>query len=496
VAKHCTPKQRRIRKAMLAGAATASVSGALVLGQAIDVGELLVNLTATDHVIGIGGKDDPTSANIPDKLNGLSGIGISPVFVTDPLDPRYVAIHYPANLDLGGSRDVGVLVLHPALQAAGPNTVVVGYSEGTLVAEQEKRNLQAAAPNQAPLATDPDFVQIASPFAGNGGIFGRFQEIPTFLIVDNMGPAEATRFDTTYEVNEYDPYGDFPAYFNPLSLANSALAIEYAHPDVYYNGIDPGTSEQLGQPYVVHNSAQGTDTYIIYYNDELPLLAPIRQAAAAAGITPYVEPELDLIEPTLRVLIDMGYTDRENLDPTTPTRFSLITPPEKIIGAVAQLPGAIQEGIGNFVGDVTGVAPQSTLNRSAAPGISGSGTPPVTVPKVELPKVELPKVELPQLPTPPKPNPPKPGTPAIDALKLDPPKLPKLPITSRQSTSPNLGLLVKGNLNKPNVVAGDGPTKPPSFGGGRPAGVLSGALKNIGLTGKPTGDKPAPAPPS
>lgn len=230
MAQHYTPKQRRTRKAMLAGAAAAGLSGALVLGQGVDVGELLVKLTADNTVIGIGGKDDPTSSRVQAKLNGTYGTTHYPY-------PQYVGIQYPASLDLGGSRNDGVPKLASALRdhpgTADSPTIVVGYSEGTLVAEQQKRNLQALAPNAPKSANDPNFVQMASPFAGNGGIFGRFAAIPTFLIVDNMGPGEPTRYDTNYVVNEYDPYGDFPAYFNPLSLANSALAIEYAHPDAY-----------------------------------------------------------------------------------------------------------------------------------------------------------------------------------------------------------------------------------------------------------------------
>lgn len=480
MAKHYTPKQRRTRKAMLAGAATAGVAGTLALVQGVDVGNILIDLTAevvpstscaaaTPCVIGIGGRGDATSTNIPAKLSRT----------VYPTGDTYVPVLYPASYDLGGSRDIGVPILDGKIPrgATSPSTSVVGYSEGTLVAEQERRDLQALPAATAPDPNKLTFTQVASPFAGNGGIFARFDEIPTFLIVDNMGPAEPTRYETTYVVNEYDPYGDFPAYFNPLSLANTALAIEYAHPDVYYNGIDPapGGTEMLGgQPYIDTHTTDGrevTDTYYLYKNDELPLLAPVRQAAAAANITQYVEPELDLVEPTLRVLIDAGYTDRTNADPVTPTRFSLITPPQNIIGAAAALPGAVQEGIGNFQGDISGNSQASKTTK--APAVSAPALPKLDLPKLDPPKPTLPKLDPPNLPTPPKPKPPT--TPAIDAVKLDPPKRP----------TPNLGLLG----DKPKVLAGnDGSaTNRPSFGGGRPAGGLSGALKKLGGLG----DKPA-----
>lgn len=59
---------------------------------------------------------------------------------------------------------------------------------------------------------------------------------------------------------EYDPDGDFPAYFNPLSLANSLVAVEWVHPDKYYDAIDPATTPALVK--TVQNSAGGYDTYV------------------------------------------------------------------------------------------------------------------------------------------------------------------------------------------------------------------------------------------
>jgi hypothetical protein len=72
--------------------------------------------------------------------------------------------------------------------------------------------------------------------------------------------------------------------------------------------------------------------------EHLPLLAPVRQIASALGLTPFTEPLLNAIEPTLRKIVDSGYTDRENLNPEVPVKFSLITPPDKIAGPLAKLP--------------------------------------------------------------------------------------------------------------------------------------------------------------
>ena len=226
--------------------------------------------------------------------------------------------------------------------------IVAGYSEGTLIAEQERRNLQAMDPKVAPSKTQLSFLQIASPFAGNGGIYGRFPGFFIPGITDAMGVGQPTRYDTTYVAREYDTYADFPAYFNPLAIANSLLAIRYGHPDAFYDPLLSGTSPAYVT--TVHNTAQGsTDTYVLYYATHLPLLGPVRELAGLMYLTPLTEPMLSAVEPLLRLVIDMGYTDRVNADPATPTPFSLITPPAKILEALAGLPGALTQGATNLL---------------------------------------------------------------------------------------------------------------------------------------------------
>jgi hypothetical protein len=51
----------------------------------------------------------------------------------------------------------------------------------------------------------------------------------------------------------------------------------------------------------------------------------------------------------LRLFIDMSYTDRVNANPATPTPFSFITPPAKIIEALLGLPGALSQGATNLL---------------------------------------------------------------------------------------------------------------------------------------------------
>lgn len=357
------PKKRKARAAVLTIAAAAGISSALVLGQATN-SNVMVQLTNT--VLGVGGLGDYTGVRVPNKLNGT----------VVPASYGYEGINYPADLTLSDSANAGLPNLHNAITARSAEQflIVTAYSQGTLVAELERRKLQALNPSDAPPNTQLHFVMIASPFAPNGGIFARFPGISIPVIVDGMGGAVPTRYDTTWVANEYDPYADFPAYFNPLSLLNTALAVRYSHPDEAYDPIIPGVTP--ASVTTVHNSAGGYDTYVLVHSAYLPLLGPLRDAAAAVGLTPFSEPVLSAFEPLLRVLVDMGYTDRLNLDPATPTPFSLITPPHKILEALAAIPGALAEGLANFInGGQIAIAPANqNLNALSAPPAPAADT--------------------------------------------------------------------------------------------------------------------------
>ena len=231
VAKYGPAKKRRARKAALAGVAAAGISSALVLGHATNITAANFMVQLSNTVIGAGGQGDPMSARVPDKLTRM----------VVPDDYDYYGVEYPATINLQDSREIGLPIMHKAIidRFTEEYLIVAGYSEGTLIAEKERRNLQAMDPKFAPSNTQLSFLQIASPFAGNGGIYGRFPGIAIPTITDAMGVGQATRYDTTYVAREYDMYADFPAYFNPLSIANSFLAIRYGHPDAFSTRFAP-----------------------------------------------------------------------------------------------------------------------------------------------------------------------------------------------------------------------------------------------------------------
>jgi diacyltrehalose acyltransferase len=389
VAKHRKPKNRRAPSArrtdqnrqppslVLLGttATAAALSTVLVFGYATNntVDSPQVQLAAA--TIGIGGRGDPDAVNI---LNKLQGKVVPPKY-------SYIPVQYPAGYDVDNSVAAGVPVLEDAIEDNSDQDwlLVVGYSEGALVAEEVRRDLEPGV-DGAPSTGVLRFVMIASPNVPNGGLAAR---VPTgfgipFIITSN-GPAEPSPYDTTYVTDEYDPAADFPAYFNPLSLANSIVAARYVHPDQYYDSVDydPLTGATNDPNIIVttidDNGVGGTDTYVFVTADHLPLFAPVREIAAVVQLTPFTEPVLGSIEPLVRLIVDMGYTDRENLNPQDHVQFSFITPPERILETVAGVPGALGQGVTNLVTGVESIPSSipSPLSSTNSPSINERSLP-------------------------------------------------------------------------------------------------------------------------
>ena len=103
--------------------------------------------------IGIGGRGDPGSVNIPNKLQGN---------VLIPPDFNYIPVAYPAGFDIDNSVNAGVPVLASTItnnvqdgEGHDQFLLIVGYSEGTIVSEKVRRSLDPTAPG-APLLTPAD----------------------------------------------------------------------------------------------------------------------------------------------------------------------------------------------------------------------------------------------------------------------------------------------------------------------------------------------------
>lgn len=306
------------------------------LGQ--NAADFRVDLAAT--VLGVGGRGDTLSERIPFKLGGDIG---RPEW-GGTFD--YVAVPYPANALFEPSVTDGAPILTQAIVDATPAgpIQVTSYSQGALIAEQVKRNLVASA--EPPDADAVSFLYIASPYVPNGGMFARLPGFRLPGVLPEFGPTQQTPYAETFVTNEYDPYADFPAYFNPLSIANALMGIPFGHGDPYYDSVDLDNLPAGSRVKTVEDEVNGTtDTYILVYTPHLALFAPIRQAASMLFLTPLTEPMLLAIEPLVRLAVDMGYTDRTYENADTPTPFAFVTPPAKVIEALLGIPGALQQGL-------------------------------------------------------------------------------------------------------------------------------------------------------
>jgi hypothetical protein len=371
-------KRRKTPSVAFLGATAAAVSTVLVFGHATNNTMDMPQVQLAAATIGIGGRGDPDAVNIPHKLQGNAL----------PMGFDYIPVHYPAGFDIENSTNAGVPVLRDAItdpENAGQFLMVVGYSEGAVVAEKVRRNLDPSDPG-APSTNNLLWVMIASPNVPNGGIFARFPGVTIPFFVTSNGAAAPSEYNTQFVTNEYDPYADFPAYFNPLSLANSLVAVIYVHPDAYYDSVDydPLHPDETTDPNIlvktVKHTVNGhdvTDTYVFVKAEHLPLFAPVRQIAGILQLTPLTEPVLGSIEPLVRLLVDMGYTDRQNLNPEKPVQFSLITPPEKVVETVAGVPGAIGQGVTNVVTGVEAIpgSVPSPLSTTDSPSINSKSLP-------------------------------------------------------------------------------------------------------------------------
>ncbi|WP_234816716.1 MULTISPECIES: PE-PPE domain-containing protein [Mycolicibacterium] len=345
-------RKRQRRSAVMVAGATAGITTALAFGHAPNA--TAIAIPPNDVVVGVGGAGNTTSDRIKNKFQGQ--------LVAN--DHPFVGVQYPALLPVDPSVEAGIPALHDAVDAEidGDRTVlIVGYSQGSLVAEKYKRTLLSDP--GAPAPADLKFLFLASPFVPNGGIYSRFpgMAFPGFV---STGAAVPSPYDETFVSLEYDLIADFPAYANPLSIANAVAGMKYVHGDHGPDNVDLDDDDQA--VLVVTTPEGGTDTYVLIRAEHLPLLQPVRDFSAALQTTALTEPVLGAIEPTLRVVIDMGYTDRDYQNADKPTRFSLFTPHDRIAEAIEALPEAIDEGVENFRNGFS-TAPSTSADRDEEP---------------------------------------------------------------------------------------------------------------------------------
>jgi PE-PPE domain len=190
-------------------------------------------------------------------------------------------------------------------------------------------------------------VLIGNPDRPDGGIFARLPgfSIP-FLGITAFGATPTNAFPTIDYAVQYDGVADFPQY--PIDIfadANAVAGFFFVHPA--YNALTPA---QIASGVVEPVSPADTQTtYILIPSQNLPLLDPLRAIPLVGN------PLADLVQPDLRVLVELGYDRTAYQD--LPTPFGLFPNVDPATVAAELQQGAVQ-GVNSALADV-GLPPPS-----------------------------------------------------------------------------------------------------------------------------------------
>lgn len=324
----------------------------------------------------------------PSYLDGVSDLFIDPaapwfpgqpLFPVDAMNGLFTPEGlYPnsgvKSLELDTSLAQGVSILRQTIAnevADGNNLVVLGASQSATISTMVMRDLLALPPDQQPTAEQLAFVLLGDPNNPNGGLFermnvftdGGYPTIPSLGITFNGATPAETPWHTAIYTGEYDGYADFPRYpINLLADLNAVLGIVYVH--TTYPSMTP---EQLAAAIElpVSDGYAGNTQYFMIPTETLPLLAPL-QSIPVIG-----QPLYELLEPDLRILINLGYGSITNgwddgpADVGTP--YSLF-PTDLDWGEVASaLAAGAQQGFNNFVDDLAQLSTPSPAELAGGP---------------------------------------------------------------------------------------------------------------------------------
>lgn len=225
-----------------------------------------------------------------------------------------------------------------------------------------------AGMTDAPDADQLNFILLGNPMNPNGGLLSRFAG----LNIPSMGLNfyGATPADTIYPTDiytiQYDGFADFPKYpLNVLADLNAFAGIYYVH------GTYPEIAANAFTELATSDGYAGVTNYFMMPTTDLPLLEPVR------GIPLIGNPIAELLQPDLKVLIDLGYDN-----PFAATTYADVATPFGLFpqwSAIEALPGNLvdgtKDGLENFVNSLSGIS-LSDLNPldllSGAGGAAGT----------------------------------------------------------------------------------------------------------------------------
>jgi hypothetical protein len=241
---------------------------------------------------------------------------------------------------------------------AGNHVTVFGYSQSAVIASLEMQHLISLGPN-APNPSQLNFILTGNEMNPNGGILARIPGLNISTIgLPFYGATPDNPYPTTTYTLEYDGFADFPRYpLNILSDINAVFGILTVH--TTYADLTPA---QIASATLLPTQGTTSNTYYLIPHPNLPLLDPVR-AIPVIG-----EPLAALVQPDLKVFVNLGYGDPNfgySTSPANvPTPFGLFpgVPPGVVANALV---AGTQQGINDFAAAVP--AALTTPPKIAAP---------------------------------------------------------------------------------------------------------------------------------
>jgi hypothetical protein len=317
---------------------------------------------------------DPSA--YPDFSNGQPLFPGQPQFPVDATNALFTPEGlYPItgvkSLEFDPSVAQGITILNDTINkqiAEGNNLVVVGSSQSAVIAGREMQNLLALPKDEQPTADQLSFVLRGDEGNPDGGLLERFGDsslpplsAPSLGITftGQLTPAD-TPWDTAIYTAEYDGFADFPRYpIDLLSDLNALLGFAFVH--TAYSDFTP---EQLAKTIElpVTDDYTGHTQYFMIPMENLPLLDPIR-------LIPMVgNPLADLLQPDLKVLVNLGYgsiTDGWDQGPANvPTPFGLFPTDINPADVLTALANGAQQGVQDFFHDLESPSTQGVSDMT------------------------------------------------------------------------------------------------------------------------------------
>ncbi|SBS75137.1 putative PE-PPE domain protein [uncultured Mycobacterium sp.] len=357
---------------------TSAVFAAFVAAALGVTGLVAVPPSRAATAIVIGTTFIPDSAQ-PKYIHGAMEFFVKPTTLCGLRPCTVVPVTTPEQFwPLSGWRDMtinqsiseGLNIVDDALLrelADGSDPIVAfGDSQSSTILTLEKDRLSGLLDVQKKRLV---FVLVANPNRPNGGLLERIAPftIPFIELTGSGATPTDTGIKTIDIACQYDGIADFPRYplnvFAVLNLiAGAAIHSSYITGPIEYTEQElDDASESLG-----NQQTYGDTVYITLPAKQLPLVVPLRAFGRWSGLGMVTTPLADLAEPTLRVLVELGY-DR-SIPYGAPAKFGLF--PDVDPAALAfDLSSAVQSGIGTALSDI-GVktppaAPPATPVRSA-----------------------------------------------------------------------------------------------------------------------------------